>query len=759
MNGSSTPARSGFTPAGWVVLVLALGLVFLSAAQLAYRFTLPTDGWAVHPTDDFDAPDWVYRDNLAGAPSGLQSGDVVTAVNGRSVQGTASNSYVPSPPGWGANQAVEMQVQRQNQSLSLTVPLLHWMFQALWRHMLLRPELLVGLLGALAFFALALFTFCQRSDIPAARALLILSATFLAINLSGLLPDGLSVQFNKPAFYATALFGYLIIGVLLAPALLAFTLLFPQPKRVIQRRPWLELLPSGIGIAVGIVIVVANIPILGWAATLAMVAAAIISFIHSGVTQSDAISRSQFRWAVGGSVIGLLLVLAVFPAAAGLVHQPFLADLMGAGLHLGFTVIGISLAIAILRHRLFGLELVINRTLVYGTLTLCIIGIYMLVVGYLGMLFRAQGSLAFSLIATGIAAVLFAPLRNLVQRGVNRLMYGQRDEPYQVLTRLGQQLEAALEPTAVLSVTVQTVAQALKLPYVAIALRQNDELQTVAASGAAQNEISRFPLVYASQTIGELKAASRAPDESLTPADVRLLSDLARQIGVSAHAVSLTADLEQARLALVTERGEARRQLGSDLHDSVGHQLVGLSRQVERLTAMAAADPALARDLADISRQLTALTGHVRSLAHRLFPPELELLGLAGALRERIQTHSGLRIQLDAPDALPPLPAAVEAAAYYIALEALANVEKHAESQACHIRLGLTPNPSALQPDTLELDIRDDGRGLTTPTARGLGLISIQARAAEVGGSCRVEPNPGGGTAVLVRIPCPVKKE
>lgn len=739
--------------------MLALGLILLSAAQLAYRFTLPTDGWAVHPTDDFNAPDWIYRENLAGAPSGLRSGDVVTAVNGRSVQGTASNSHVPAPPGWRADQAVEMQVQRQNQSLPLIVPLRHWTPQAVWRHMLLRPEILIGLLGALAFFALALFTFSQRSDLPAARALLMLSATFLAINLSGLLPDGLSVQFNELAFYATALFGYLIIGVLLAPALLVFTLLFPQPKRAIQHRPWLALLPFGIGVAVGMVIVAGNIPILGWVATLTMVAAAIVSFIHAGITQRDAISRSQFRWAVGGSVIGLLLVLAVFPAAAGLVRQPLLADMMGAGLHLGFTVIGISLAVAILHHRLFGLDLVINRALVYGILTLCIICIYMLVVSYLGMLFRAQGSLAFSLIATGIAAVLFAPLRNLVQRGVNRLMYGQRDEPYQVLTRLGQQLETALEPSSVLPVTVQTVARALKLPYIAIALKHKDELQTVAVSGVAQNEISRFPLVYASQIIGELKAASRAPNEPLTPADVRLLSDLARQIGASAHAVSLAIDLEQARLSLVTERGEARRQLGSDLHDSVGHQLVGLTRQVERTTTMATADPALTRDLAEISRQLTSLTVHVRGLAHRLFPPELELLGLAGALRERVQTHSGLRIQLDAPDALAPLPAAVEAAAYYIALEALANVEKHAEAQACHIRLRLTPNPSALQPDTLELDITDDGRGLTAPTARGLGLISIQARAAEVGGACRVESNPGGGTAVLVRIPCPAKKE
>jgi len=453
------------------------------------------------------------------------------------------------------------------------------------------------------------------------------------------------------------------------------------------------------------------------------------------------------------------LMMLVFPSASGWIANPFLNELMGSGFHLGFTVIGIALAIAILRYGLFELDLVINRALVYTTLTACVIGIYVLVVGYLGWLFRTEGNLAFSLIATGLVAVLFAPLRTLVQRGVNRLMYGQRDEPYQVLTRLGQRLGTSLDPSSALSVTVETVAQALKLPYAAIALRQEDSLQTVAVYGAACNEMSCFPLVYAGQTIGELKAASRAPNESFTPADKRLLSDLARQIGVAAHAVLLTANLEQARLALVTERGEARRQLGSDLHDGVGHQLVGLTHQVESTLALAADDPALARSLTDINRQLKALTGQVRGLAHQLFPPELELLGLAGALRERAQMHSPLRIYIDAPERLPSLPAELEAAAYYIALEALTNVDKHAQAKTCHIRLRLSSNPSVLPPTLLELDIRDDGRGLSLSTTRGLGLRSMQARAAEVGGTCSIGPNPGGGTAVMVQIPCPVTKE
>ena len=130
--------------------------------------------------------------------------------------------------------------------------------------------------------------------------------------------------------------------------------------------------------------------------------------------------------------------------------------------------------IAILRYRLYDIDVVINRTLVYGALSACVVGIYVLAVVALGALFQAQGNLAISLLATGLVAVLFQPLRMRLQRGVNRLMYGERDDPYAVLSRLGQRLEAALAPDAALNTVVQTVAQALKLPYAEISLKQGD---------------------------------------------------------------------------------------------------------------------------------------------------------------------------------------------------------------------------------------------------------------------------------------------
>jgi two-component system, NarL family, sensor kinase len=185
-----------------------------------------------------------------------------------------------------------------------------------------------------------------------------------------------------------------------------------------------------------------------------------------------------------------------------------------------------------------------------------------------------------------------------------------------------------------------------------------------------------------------------------------------------------------------------------------------LTRQVERAMRTVADDPALAHTLlADINTQLVALTQHVRVLAHQLFPPELALLGLVGALRERAQTHATLRIHVDAPEHLAPLPAEIETAIYYIALEALTNVEKHAGTNICGVRLRLVRDDARPSAVILELVVHDDGVGRSASAPSGLGLLSMQARAAEVGGVCHIEPNVGKGTSVIARIPCTINLE
>jgi len=203
---------------------------------------------------------------------------------------------------------------------------------------------------------------------------------------------------------------------------------------------------------------------------------------------------------------------------------------------------------------------------------------------------------------------------------------------------------------------------------------------------------------------------------------------------------------------LVTERGEARRQLGRDLHDGVGHQLTGLGQKLEHATRLSAQDSDQAELLfREVSQQIVSLTREIRGLAHRLYPPELELLGLTGALRERTQGYPNVQIELEAPEEMPGLPAEIETAVYYITLEALTNIAKHAQAQHCQICLNL------LQTGTLELEINDNGIGLAQPSIGGLGMLSMQARAVEVGGTFTVDPQPGQGTTIRVRIPCPVK--
>jgi signal transduction histidine kinase len=408
--------------------------------------------------------------------------------------------------------------------------------------------------------------------------------------------------------------------------------------------------------------------------------------------------------------------------------------------------------IAILRYRLFDIDLVINRTLVYGALSACVVGIYVLVVVALGALFQARGNLAVSLLATGFVAVLFQPLRSRLQRGVNRLMYGERDDPYAVLSRLGRRLEATLAPESVLPTVVETIAQALKLPYAAILLKEGEGFRTAAAYGSPRGEPEALPLVYQREEIGRLELSARAPGEAFSDADRNLLEDLARQAEVAVHAVRLTTDLQHSRERLVTTREEERRRLRRDLHDGLGAQLAGLNVQAGALRRLIPRDPDAADDLVvELREELRSAISDIRHLVYNLRPPALDDLGLIEALR-RLAEHYGsedeqLSVLVEASEDLPHLPAAVEVAVYRITQEALTNVARHAQARTCVVRLAVN--------EEVGLKIVDDGVGIPAGRNAGVGLSSMRERASELGGSCVVERAPKGGTRVLVRLPMP----
>ena len=374
---------------------------------------------------------------------------------------------------------------------------------------------------------------------------------------------------------------------------------------------------------------------------------------------------------------------------------------------------------------------------------------YVLVVGTIGVLVQQTGvALIVSLLAIGLVAILFQPLRTYPQQGVNHLIYGERDNPHAVLSQLGKHMEATLAPETILSTIVETIAKSLKLPYAAITLKQEGTLTVAAIYGSPMEPVQHFPLVYQAEQLGELVLSPRSSGESLTPADQRLLHELAPQIGVAVNAVRLTVDLQRSRERLVTAREEERRRLRRDLHDGLGPQLASQTLTLTAARKLLRVDPDAAEALlADATVHAQQAITDIRRLIYDLRPPALDDLGLIAALREQIAQYqaSGVSFRLDAPEHLPDLAAAVEVACYRITQEALTNVIRHAQARNCTIRIALE--------EKLTLEITDDGIGLTASNRPGVGFSSMRERAEELGGSCAIESRPTGGTRVFVQLP------
>ena len=602
-------------------------------------------------------------------------------------------------------------------------------------------DMLIWSLAGLVAVGVATFAALVRPREPAAPLLLVFAACFGLMPISGIWHWGL------PAAWLATAFDHLSTGAMLlgAVALLHLFLVFPRA----QAPRWLPLLylvppaTTALSAATGQWFVV-------FPPMLAALVAAFGALACSWWRAPTRLERAQLKWVLWGLgiTVAALVTIPLFPAATGGRAQST-APVLSA---VGWAVFPISLAIAILRYRLWDVDLVIGRTLLYGALTACVVAIYVLVVGGLGALFHSSGSLAASLVATGLVAVLFQPLRERLQRAVNRLLYGERDEPYAVLSRLGQRLEATLAPDAVLPTIVVTVREALRLPYAAITLERDGARLLAAEAGTPCQPLLRLPLLHQQEPIGELVLGLRGAGDP-DAADRRLLDDLARQAGIAVHAVGLHAELQRARARLVAAREEERRRLRRDLHDGLGPALAAQTLKVGAARSLLRRDPDAAdARLAELEGDLADALADVRRLVYNLRPPALDELGLAAAIRQAASDYAGgpdgTRIWVDAPERLPPLPAAVEVAAYRIVQEALTNVVRHARARECLVTLRLATG-------ALEVEVVDDGAGLPAPHRSGVGLSSMQERAAELGGSCSIAAQPAGGTRVLARLPLP----
>ncbi len=630
------------------------------------------------------------------------------------------------------------------------------------RHLGLSPALYSAIVlaqygvVALVYLAMGLLLFWRRSSDRMALLCALMLVTFGAV-AAGPLDDMIDSSAPMPQPLAHVLLLRVLVRLLAVAgqvSFLTFFYVFPSGRFAPRWTRWLAMLVLAYWLAA------AFFPALpaGPAGNLVFVflAVAAVTQVYRYRHVSDATERAQTRWVIFGFVMAVMIVttsqiiFALLPPDTQRAAEASqaLGQLFALRWTVALTLIPISIAIAVLRSRLWDIDLIINRTLVYGALTISVAGLYVVVVGYLGALFRSADNLLISFLTTGLIAVLFQPMRSWLQRGVNRLTYGQRDEPYAVVAQLGRRMEGTLAPEAVLPAIVETVAQALKLPYAAIALKQGDDFLTAAAHGAPVAHTLTLPLVYQAEPVGQLLLGPRRQGEGFTPADRRLLEDLARQVGVAAHAVRLTADLQRSREQLVTSREEERRRLRRDLHDGLGSTLTSLMFKLDAADTLLGSDPSAARALLEEVRgQMQASIADIRRLVYDLRPPILDEWGLVEALRERVAQYAlnDVRVTIEAPDWMPSLPAAVEVATYRVALEALANVVKHARATICAIRI-------ALSPEALTVEVRDDGTGIGD-SHLGVGLVAMRERATELGGSLVVEDAEPRGTRVCARFP------
>ncbi|MGY1915849.1 sensor histidine kinase [Blastococcus sp. SYSU DS0973] len=449
--------------------------------------------------------------------------------------------------------------------------------------------------------------------------------------------------------------------------------------------------------------------------------------------RADPDGRRQIAW-VGYALALAVLASFVAPAPVNLVAT---------------LAVPLAIGISVVRYRLFGIDVVVNRTLVGTALLAASALVYVAVVGWLGGISGTGDSVVGFVGAVAVAAV-FHPLYVRIQRAVDRLLHGLRGDPYRVLGRITERLRRAGSPRSALTQAVAAIAEDLKLPAVAVTVDRPDAPPVVESVGDPARAVHQFSLLWHGDVVGTLSVAHRPGTDGLDPVDSALLEDLAAQLAAVGFALRLVTDLERSRDRLVTAREEERRRIRRDLHDGLGPQLASAVMALDVASRALGREPERAAPLVTTARdQLQEAVGDVRRIVHDLRPPALDDLGLLGALRATgpaLLDDGPPKISIEGSGPLDDLPAAVEVAAYRIAQEALTNAVRHAGAEHIDVRL-------RGEADALAVEVVDDGRGCRDDAPPGLGLRSMRDRATELGGTCQVTPAPGGGTRVSAVLP------
>ena len=488
--------------------------------------------------------------------------------------------------------------------------------------------------------------------------------------------------------------------------------------------------------------------------------------------------RLQLKWLVAAVSVLAVIYAIVEPLSAG-VGSPtpaWLTALQELAI-LPFGLIPIAIAFAVLRYRLYDIDVVISKAIVYGALAVFTTVAYVLIVVGVGTVLGITGDRRIlGVLGTAVVALGFQPVRSRMQRVANRLVYGERATPYEVLARFSDRVAGTYATEDVLPRTAMVLAEGIGAERTGIWLRVGSELRLAASwpdadgappriplSGGAMPSVPAVdrtvPVVHRDELLGAI-TATKPRGEAFTPTEERLLEDLAQQASLVLSNVRLTAELEArleeiatraselraSRQRIVAAQDEERRRLERNIHDGAQQHLVALAVKLRLARSFVRRDPERARSmLAELDAEVDAALDTLTSLSLGIYPPLLQEQGLAAALVAQYQ-RSGLPVHL-AVDGVARYPIEAEAAVYFCVLEALQNAAKHAGAKRIDVRIGADGGD-------LSFEVTDDGAGFDPATAPpGSGLQNLADRLSVLGGEAKIESRPGRGTRVRGRVP------
>ena len=479
------------------------------------------------------------------------------------------------------------------------------------------------------------------------------------------------------------------------------------------------------------------------------VAAVVVRFARSSGDE-----RLQLKWFATAAV---LVVAAMIPA---IVTNSVVATVLQ---NLAFLGLYAAVGIAVLKYRLYEIDVVISKAVLYGTLAAFITAVYVGLVAGVGTLVGNQRSPLLSALAATVVAVAFQPVRQRAGRLANRVVYGKRATPYQVLSDFARRIGGAYASEDVLPQMAQIVAAGTGAERVVVWLRVAGELQPEASSdggpppaplpleGQAMPSLPGadvgVPVIHQGELLGAISI--RMPrGEPLRPAGEQLVADVASQAGLALSNAGLVEDLRASRQRLVAAQDEERRRLERNLHDGAQQDLVALAIKLRLAGAAADEDPAQAKEIiGELQADAAAALENLRDLARGIYPPLLADLGLVAALNAQAR-KSPVPVAVEA-DGVGRLPQDTEAAVYFCCLEALQNMAKYARATQARIRL-------QAEDGTLCFTVSDDGAGYDARrTAMGSGQRNMADRLAALDGRLEVRSAPGQGTVVTACLPLP----